>query len=135
MFRCSIRSAIKTQAYSRHCFDGLPWGVMILWKCELVGIPSLRRSCVSEYCLTSRCKIGTTGLCFNYLFLESANRLAIVPSCNRRYSSFERTGVLDALGLHVFEKLRTAFCFFEKIKNCLGLGLVDCSSGAVVIIP
>ena len=36
--------AISTQAYSRHCFDGLPCGVMILWKLELVGMPSLRRS-------------------------------------------------------------------------------------------
>src|SRR6201997_372284 len=105
MLRCRIRSAISTQAYSRHCLDGLPCGVTILWKLELVGIPSFRRSYASEYCATSRCKIGTTGLRLGDLFLESVDDLAIVAGGDRRDGSLERTGFLDALGLHVFEKL------------------------------
>src|ERR1700737_2645692 len=76
-----------------------------------------------------------TSLCLTYVFLQSANGLAIVPSCNRRNSSLERTGFLDALGLHVFQKLRPDFCFFYQIQDCLRLSLVDCSSGSVVIIP
>src|SRR5215472_16032404 len=106
MLRCRIRSAIRTQAYSRHCLEGLPCGVTILWKWELVGIPSLRRSWASEYCATSRCKIGMTGLCLGDLFFKRADGLAIVPRGNRRHRGLERTGFLDAPGLHVFEKLR-----------------------------
>src|SRR5215469_9103965 len=100
-----MRSAIRTQAYSRHCLDGLPCGVTILWKLELVGIPSLRRSYASEYCDTSRCTIGMTGLCLGDLFFESAEGLAIVPGCYRRDCGSERTGLVDALCLHVFQKL------------------------------
>src|SRR5205809_4368340 len=78
--------------------------------------------------------MGMTGLCLTYVFLQSANGLAIVPSCNRCNSSLERTGFLDALGLHVLQKLRTDFCFFDQIKNYLSLDLVYCPPGSVVII-
>src|ERR1700757_1084418 len=76
-----------------------------------------------------------TGLYLTYLLLQSANGLAIVPGGNRRYSRVERTGFLDALDLHVFQKLMPTFCFFEEIKNRLGLGIVYRSSGSVVVIP
>src|SRR6202022_4252339 len=76
-----------------------------------------------------------TSLCLTYVFLQSANGLAIVPGCNRRNSSLERTGFLDTMGLHVFQKLRPDFCFFDQIKDYLSLGLVYCPSGSIVIIP
>src|SRR5271163_4276975 len=79
--------------------------------------------------------MGMTGLRLSYLFLESANGLAIVPGCNRRYRSLERTGFRDALGLHVFQKLGSDFCFFDQINNCLSLGFVYWPSDSVVIIP
>src|SRR5262245_53729805 len=75
------------------------------------------------------------GLRLSYLLLQSANGLAIVPDGNRRNSGLERTGFLDALGLHVFQKLRPDFCFFEQIENHLGLSFVYRVSGSVVIIP
>src|SRR5215472_13519767 len=100
-----MRSAIKRQAYSRHCFDGLPCGVMILWKLELVGIPTFSRSYSSEYWETSW-KIGMTALRLGDLFLESGDGLSIIPGSNCRYSRFERAGFFDALGPHVFQKLR-----------------------------
>jgi len=34
----------KAKVGPKYCLEGLPWGVTILWKLELVGIPSLRRS-------------------------------------------------------------------------------------------
>src|SRR5271169_5444023 len=79
--------------------------------------------------------MGMTGLRLSYLFLESANGLAIVPGCNRRYSSLERTGFRDALGLHVFQKLRSDFCLFDQINNSFSLELVYRPAGSVVIIP
>src|SRR5271165_3364188 len=57
------------------------------------------------------------------------------PGGDRRYGSLERTSLLDALGLHVFQKLRPDFGLLDQIKNCLDLGLVDCASGSVVVIP
>src|ERR1700752_3642216 len=107
---------------------------MILWKCELVGIPSLRRSYSSEYCATLL-KLGMTGLCLSYVFLYLSNGLAIVSRCNCRDSSRKRTGFLDALGLHVLQKLGPYFGFFDQIKDSLGLDLVYCPSSSVVIIP
>src|SRR5215469_12731755 len=97
-------------------------------------MPSLRRSYASEYCATS-CKIGTTDLRLGYLLFESADCFAIIPSGYRRDSRLERTGFLDAPGFHVFEKLRPGFGLLDQIENCLGLGLIDRSSGSVVIIP
>src|SRR6516225_9038977 len=129
-----MRSAISTQAHSRHCLDGLPWGVTILWKLELVGIPSLRRSYASEYC-ASRCRIGTTGLRFGDLFLKSADGLAIVAGRDRRNGRLERTGFLNAPCLHVFEKLGSDFGLFNESKNCPALRFVYCSAVSVVIIP
>src|SRR6516162_10689142 len=79
--------------------------------------------------------MGMTSLSLSYLFLERADRFAIVPGCNCRDGSLERTGFLDALRLHVFQKLRPGFDLFDQIENCLSLGLVDGSSDAVVIIP
>jgi hypothetical protein len=52
-FCCRMGSAIRRQAYSRHCFDGMPCGVMILWKWEPVGMTSFGQSYSSEYCATS----------------------------------------------------------------------------------
>src|SRR5437868_7001288 len=76
-----------------------------------------------------------TGLGLGYLFLERGNGLAIIPGCNRRYRGFERTGFLDALGSHVFQKLWADFRLFDEIKNSGGLVLVYCSCVSVVIIP
>src|SRR5215472_5860124 len=76
-----------------------------------------------------------TGLCPAHLFLERADRFAIVSGRNCRDSGFERTGFLDAASLHVFEKLRPGFRLFDQIENGLGLGLVDGSSVPIVIIP
>src|SRR5215469_1941977 len=75
-----------------------------------------------------------TGLGLSDLFLECADGLAIVPSSNRRGSNLERTGFLDALGFHVFEKLGSGFCLLDQLNNRLRLGLVDGSPGSVVII-
>src|SRR5215831_6202679 len=76
-----------------------------------------------------------TGLCSAHLFLERADRFAIVPGRNRRDSGCERTGFLDAPGLHVFEKLWPGFRSFDQIENGLGLGLVNGPSVSIVIIP
>src|ERR1700745_4404094 len=78
--------------------------------------------------------MGMTGLCLSYLFFQCANGFAIVPDFYRRYGCLERTGFLDAPSLHVFQKLRPDFRFFDQVKNCLGLVLVDCSHSPVVII-
>src|ERR1700746_195450 len=75
-----------------------------------------------------------TSLRLGYLFLQSANGLAIIPGCDRRYRGFERTGFLEAPSLHVFQKLRPDFGFFDQLENCLGLAVVYRSSSAVVII-
>src|SRR6267154_20261 len=75
------------------------------------------------------------GLGFGDLFVQSANRLAIISGCDRRYRGFERTSFLDASGSHVFEKLRSDFGLFNEIENGVSLGLVDCSLVSVVIIP
>src|SRR5215831_21178746 len=101
MLRCRIRSAIRTQAYSRHCFDGLPSGVMILWKLELVGIPILSASYSFEYCGMSW-SIGITALRLGDPVLQSGNGLTIITGCDRGHSRFEGTGFLDASGPHVF---------------------------------
>src|SRR6202043_1147507 len=63
-----------------------------------------------------------------------ADGLAIIPGCDCRDRGFERTGFLDAPGLHVFEKLRPDFCPFDQIDNCRGLGLVDWTTVSVVIV-
>ena len=65
-----------------------------------------------------------TGFRLSYLFLESADRFAIITGCNCRDRSLEGTGFLDALSLHVFEKLRPSLGFFDQSKNCSGLGVV-----------
>src|SRR6516165_8315049 len=75
------------------------------------------------------------GLCFGYLLLERADRFAVVASSNRCDGSLERTGFLDALGSHVFQKLRSGFGLLDQIEDCLGLGLVDGSAASVVVIP
>src|SRR5215470_1995738 len=74
------------------------------------------------------------GPCFGYLLLERAERLAIVAGGDRRDGSLEGTGFLDALRLHVFEKLRSGFGLPDQIENCLDLTLVDRSANSVVII-
>src|ERR1700719_368404 len=78
--------------------------------------------------------MGITGLRLGDLFFERADGLAVVASCNRSCRSLERAGLLDALGSHVLQKLGPDFCSLHQIKNGLGLGLVEGSSGSVVII-
>src|SRR5215469_8289483 len=78
--------------------------------------------------------MGMTGLGLGDLFLERADGLAIVAGGNRRRRRFQRTGLLDALGPHVFEKLRPDLGLLDQLDNCLGLDLIDRSSGSVVII-
>ena len=75
-----------------------------------------------------------TGFRLSYLFLESADRFAIITGCNCRDRSLEGTGFLDALGLHVFEKLRSYLGFLDQLDNSLGLRLVDRAAISVVII-
>src|SRR5215472_5247355 len=75
-----------------------------------------------------------TSLCLGDLFLERADGLAIVAGGNRRYCSFQRTGFLDALGPHVFEKLRPDLGLLDQLENGLGLSFVECASDSVIII-
>ena len=75
-----------------------------------------------------------TGLGLSDLFLERANGFAIIPGGDRRDSGFERTGFLDALGSHVFEKLRPDLGLLDQLDNGLGLVLVDRAAVSVVII-
>ena len=81
-----------------------------------------------------RLKIGMTGLRLGDLLRESGDGLAIVPGGDRRDRGFERTGFLDALRPHVFQKLRPDFCLFDQIEKRGGLSLVDCASVPVVIV-
>src|ERR1700719_1670068 len=74
------------------------------------------------------------GLRLGDLLRESANGLAIVPGGDRRYRAFERTGFLDALRPHVFQKLRPDLCPFDQIKKRAGLSLVYWASFSVVIV-
>src|SRR5690348_18298551 len=76
-----------------------------------------------------------TGLDLGDPFFKRADGLAMGVGGNRRYRGLKRTGFLDALGPHVFEKLRPDLCLLNQIENDLSLGLVDRSSVSVVIIP
>src|SRR5215469_6299808 len=78
--------------------------------------------------------MGMTGLCLGDLFLERADGLAIVAGGDSRDRSLERTGFLDTLSPHVFEKLRPDLGLLDQLENGLGLGLVEGSSGSVVIV-
>jgi hypothetical protein len=60
--------------------------------------------------------------------------LQIVPGGDRRDRGFERTGLLDALSPHVFQKLRPDLCLFYQVKKYVGLGLVYGASDSVVIV-
>src|ERR1700730_17631768 len=75
-----------------------------------------------------------TGLCLGDLLLESGNGLAIIPGGDCRYCSFQRTGFLDALRTHVFQKLRPDFCLFDQFKKRGDLGLVYGAAVSVVIV-
>src|SRR5215467_5395012 len=79
--------------------------------------------------------MGTTGLRLHYLSLERADRFAIVARGDRRDGRLEGTGFLDALGLHVFEKLRPGFGLLDQLDNFLGLGFAHRPAIAVVVIP
>src|SRR6516164_1163586 len=78
--------------------------------------------------------MGMTSLCLGDLFLERADGLAVVARGNRRYRSLQRAGFVNALGLHVFEKLRPDLDLLDQLDNGLGLNLVDRASVSVVII-
>src|SRR5215470_570004 len=75
-----------------------------------------------------------TGPCLGDLFFERADRLAVIARGNRRDRRRERAGFLDALSLHVFEKLWPDPRPFDQLENGLGLGLIDRPADAVVII-
>src|SRR5689334_11490383 len=75
-----------------------------------------------------------TGLRLGDLLRESGDGLAIVPGGDRRDRRFERTGFLDALRPHVFQKLRPDFCLFDQIEKRVGLSLVYYASVSVVIV-
>src|SRR5271163_147571 len=75
-----------------------------------------------------------TGLRFGDLLLESGNGLAIVAGSDRRDRGFERTGFLDTLRPHVFQKLRPDFGLFDQIKKRDGLRLVYSAAVSVVIL-
>src|SRR5262249_4985613 len=60
--------------------------------------------------------------------------LAVVAGGDCRYRRLKRTGLLDALGLHVFEELRPDLGLLDQLDNGLGLGLIDSASVSVVII-
>src|SRR5215831_7673331 len=69
--------------------------------------------------------MGMTGLCLADLFLERADRLAIVAGGDRRHRRLQRTGFLDALGPHVFEKLRPDLVFARHFLNSTKVICVD----------
>jgi hypothetical protein len=75
-----------------------------------------------------------SGLCLSDVFLERADGFLVIPGGNRRDRRLERTGFLDALSFHVFEKLRPDFCLFDEVENGLRFGLIDCSAGSVIVI-
>src|SRR5215831_2642984 len=78
--------------------------------------------------------MGMTGLCLGDLFLERADGLAIVAGGDRRHRRLQRTGLVDALGPHVFQELWSDLGLLDQIDNSLGLGLIDRSAGSVVTI-
>src|SRR6516165_509227 len=78
--------------------------------------------------------MGMTGLGLGDLLLERADGLAIVAGGDRRYRRLQRASFVNALGPHVFEELRPDLGLLDQLENGLGLGLINRSSGSVVII-
>src|SRR5215470_18016476 len=75
------------------------------------------------------------GLQLSHILLQSTNGFVIIAGSNRRDRSLQGACFADVVSLHIFQKLRPDFSFFDQLENCLSLGLIYCASGAIVIIP